>query len=196
MRIDVPMVHVERLIGFLGFSCVRNKRDWTDDEIALLQLVGQVITNALHRKNAEARITRAKQEWEQTFDAVHDLISIFDNEYRIVQANKALAGKLGCSAEELIGRSCYEVTHGTDRPPAFCPHAQVLTDGNDHVAEVHEDRLGGDFLVSVSPLYDQDGKLRGSVHVARDITRPSRLKKLCKRRTTSWKNAFNNGPPS
>jgi hypothetical protein len=61
---------------------------------------------------------------------------------------------------------------------------------------VHEDRLGGDFLVSVSPLYDQDGKLRGSVHVARDITRPSRLKKLCKRRTTSWKNAFNNGPPS
>jgi PAS domain S-box-containing protein len=175
--VDVPMVHVGRLIGFLGFSCVRNQRDWTDDEIALLQLVGQVITSALQRKNAEARITRAKKEWEQTFDAVPDLISILDNEYRIVQANKALAGKLGCSAEELIGRSCYEVTHGTDKPPAFCLHAKVLTDGNDHVAEVHEDRLGGDFLVTVSPLYDQDGKLRGSVHVARDITRRKQAEK-------------------
>jgi PAS domain S-box-containing protein len=168
--VDVPMVYLGKVIGFLGFSCVRNQRDWTDDEVWLLQFVGQVITNALHRKHADAEITRSKREWEQTFDAVPDLISILDNGHRIVRANKALARRIGCAPQNLIGRMCYEVIHGRLTPPEFCPHVQSLEDGRDHISELHEELLGGDFLVSVSPLYDLDGKPRGSVHVLRDIT--------------------------
>jgi PAS domain-containing protein len=60
--------------------------------------------------------------------------------------------------------------HGTSLPPEFCPHAKTLQDGKEHVAEVHEDRLGGDFLVSTTPLRDEKGTVIGSVHVARNIT--------------------------
>jgi PAS domain S-box-containing protein len=35
---------------------------------------------------------------------------------------------------------------------------------------VHEDRLGGYFLVTATPLHDESGQVIGSVHVARDIT--------------------------
>lgn len=168
--VDVPMVQPGKVIGFLGFSCVVNHREWTDDEVWLLQFVGQVITNALHRKNAEAEITRAKKEWEQTFDALPDLISILDNGHRIVRANRALARRLGCAPEDLIGRMCYEVIHGRQAPPEFCPHIQSLKDGSDHISELREELLGGHFLVSVSPLHHLDGKPRGSVHVLRDIT--------------------------
>jgi PAS domain S-box-containing protein len=35
---------------------------------------------------------------------------------------------------------------------------------------MQEERLGGDFLVTVSPLHDAAGNLVGSVHVARDFT--------------------------
>ena len=45
-----------------------------------------------------------------------------------------------------------------------------MNDGKEHIAEVHEPRLGGDFLVSTSPLRDEKGNLIGSVHVARNIT--------------------------
>ena len=38
-----------------------------------------------------------------------------------------------------------------------------------HAAEVHDDRLGGYFLVTVTPLRDESGQIIGSVHVARDI---------------------------
>ena len=55
-------------------------------------------------------------------------------------------------------------------PPEFCPHAKTLKDGKEHVAEVHEPRLGGDFLVSTTPLRNEKGTLIGSVHVARNIT--------------------------
>ena len=40
--------------------------------------------------------------------------------------------------------------------------------------EVHEDYLGGDFIVSVSPLHDSEGKLTGCIHVARDINERKR----------------------
>jgi PAS domain S-box-containing protein len=126
------------------------------------------------RKGAEAQIIRAKEEWERTFDAVPDSIMILDGEYRVVRVNKATAERLGCAPRNLVGKICYEVFHGAGKPTDNCPHTRLIEDGLPHRAEVHEDRLGGVFLVSVNPLHDSDGKLTGSVHVARDITERKR----------------------
>jgi len=62
------------------------------------------------------------------------------------------------------------VVHGTGCPQDTCPHAQTIVDGKEHTVELHEPGLGGDFLVTTTPLLDAGGKLIGSVHVARDIT--------------------------
>jgi len=107
-------------------------------------------------------------EWERTFDAVPDLIFILNLEHGIVRANRATAAALGLAPEELVGRKCFECVHGLAEPPWFCPHSQLLEDGQEHTLEVQE--LGRDFLVTVSPLRDRQGHLAGSVHVARDIT--------------------------
>jgi PAS domain S-box-containing protein len=121
------------------------------------------------RKKAEEAAIRAVKDWEYTFDAIPDPIAIIDTRYRIVRANKAMAARLGVTPEECVGLTCCCVIHGTKKPPSFCPHRQSLKDGLEHTAEVCEDRLGGYFIVSTSPLYDSEGKLTGSIHVARDI---------------------------
>ncbi len=41
--------------------------------------------------------------------------------------------------------------------------------------EIHEPRIGGFFIASVSPLYGPDGKLLGGIHYARDITQRKRI---------------------
>jgi len=122
------------------------------------------------RKKVEEEAIRAAKNWEYTFDAVPDLIAVLDEEFRFVRVNRSMAARLGVTPEECVGLTCYRVMHGTDEPPLFCPHMQLLEDGFEHTAEVHEDRLGGDFIVSVSPLHNSEGKLTGCVHVARDIT--------------------------
>jgi len=128
------------------------------------------ILTAIERKKTKDQLLRIPGAWELTFNAIPDLIMILDSEHRIIRANKAMAEKIGLAPEELIGLTCFQAVHGTFKPPDFCPHARLLADGLEHSVEVHEDHLGGDFLVSVAPIYDPDGTLRGSVHVARDIT--------------------------
>jgi hypothetical protein len=50
------------------------------------------------------------------------------------------------------------------------PHLRAIADRRESIAEVHEPRLGGEFVVSCTPLFDTQGEFTGSVHVARDIT--------------------------
>ena len=127
------------------------------------------------RKQAEEELLRANNEWERTFDSVPDLIAILDTRHRIVRANLAMAQRLGVTPEQCAGLRCCESVHGSLEPPEFCPHTLTLSDGKEHVAELHEERLGGDFVVSTTPLRDEHGVLFGTVHVARDITERKRM---------------------
>jgi PAS domain S-box-containing protein len=127
--------------------------------------VGRDITE---RKRAEEAVIRAKEEWERTFNAVTDYIAILGKEHRITRMNRAMAGLLGRAPEEVLGRPCYQVVHGLDEAPDFCPHSKAVATGREQFQEVQE--FGKIFAVSVSPLFGPDRELLGSVHVARDIT--------------------------
>lgn len=129
-----------------------------------------LVEDVAERKKAEEELQQAKHDWERTFDGVPDMIAIIDNQYRIVRANQAMAKRLGTTPECCVGLSCFKWIHGTEGPPESCPYSLTLRDGQQHVAEVHEDRLGGDFLVSSSPMKDEHGNIIGAIHVARDIT--------------------------
>ncbi len=132
------------------------------------------------RKKAETELLQAKNDWERTFDAVPDLITIIDNRHNIVRTNKAMAKHLGLSTDQTIGKSCYKCIHGTNIPPQFCPHTKTMRDGKEHVTEVHEPRLGGDFIVTTTPLLDKQTKIIGSVHVARNITESKKQERKIK----------------
>jgi PAS domain S-box-containing protein len=142
----------DRFLGFLRDETVRKR-----DRIAAIR--------------REAELARAKAEWERTFDAVPDLICLLDANFTILRANRAMVERLGGDADRVVGAHCHECFHQSDAPPDFCPHVRTLADGAEHVAEVYEPRLGGHFLVTTTPVRDDNGQPVGSVHVARDITR-------------------------
>ncbi|MBJ6726453.1 PAS domain S-box protein [Geomesophilobacter sediminis] len=133
---------------------------------------GIVVTlvDLTERKRMEDAITKAKDEWERTFDTVPDLIAIVDPQHRVLRANRAMAQRVGITPQEWIGRICHQTFHGTDTPHPHCPHQQTLRDGTEHTVEISEEQWGGKFLVTTTPLTDGEGELVGSVHVARDIT--------------------------
>jgi len=122
------------------------------------------------RKLSDEAVRRGKREWEQTFDAVPDLIAIVDLTHTIVRVNHAMAVRCGKTPDELIGCKCHYLVHCSHSPASFCPHTQMLQDGLMHSVEAEINEMGGFFDISVSPLYDSDGHIAASVHVVRDIT--------------------------
>jgi len=133
------------------------------------------------RKQAEEALRRAQEEWERTFASVPDLITILDNQHRVLRVNDAMARHLGVTPEECVGLPCYEAIHGTSAPPSFCPHSRTIEDGGEHIEELHVDRFGGDFIVTTTPLLDEKGDHIGSVHIARDITERKRMEDALKK---------------
>lgn len=130
------------------------------------------------RTRVEQAIRRAKEDWEQTFDADPDLIAIVGSDYRLQRVNRAFAARLGKHPRDCVGHLCYELVHGVGQPPETSPFVTLMQTGKEQRAEVHLDRLGADFVVTASPFRDSTGKMTACVHVLHDITDRKRLEEM------------------
>ena len=81
--IAVPLTDGDRCLGFVGFDAVGVGRTWTSEELALLDVLAELFTNALVRTEREDAMLAARQEAEiarerfglalsATWDAVFD----------------------------------------------------------------------------------------------------------------------------
>src|SRR5574340_279373 len=68
------------------------------------------------RQQAEINITRAKREWEATFDTIPDLILLTDSYGKIARCNQATIHKLECGYADILGKPIEEVFPGVVEP--------------------------------------------------------------------------------
>jgi PAS domain S-box-containing protein len=122
------------------------------------------------RKLAEGRLNHIAEEWRTTFDSATDAISIHDKDSNLIRANKAFSDILGRPVEELIGEKCYWAFHSADKPVSNCPHVETCCTNKPAKLELFEPHLNRYFEVTTSPIFDEQGQIRASVHIARDIT--------------------------
>ena len=158
-----------------------------------------IIVDITEHKRAKEEVEKADQLWSLTFDAISDLVLIIDKNHVIVKANKAFSEFAGCKTEDLIGKHCFEVVHGTEEPWSNCPHTQALAIGKPVTEEVNDPNIGTPLLITNSPIFDENGEILGCVHIAKDV---SQLKKAEKERNqkandliliNSLNNAINRG---
>ncbi len=144
-----------------------------DQNDHILYLTGAVV-DITERKQAEEKLKQAAEEWITTFNSITDLVSIQDKDFKLVRVNKVFADAFKAKPEELIGKVCYEIIHGTKEPPAVCPHKQTLDTKKPQRAEYFEPHLGFYVEASTSPIFDEKGDVIASVHIVKDITERKR----------------------
>ena len=70
-------------------------------------------------------VSRSQREWETTFDAMQDCVSVHDTTGKVIRANVALARRLKTIPQKVIGRYCSEIYDPEDRSAKPCRHTQL-----------------------------------------------------------------------
>ena len=87
----VPMIYQGQVNGLLGFDAVNNKKTWTEESTALLQVVANIIVNALENKKVNEELQSANEELEhRVLERTNELEKInVDLQAEIEQRKKA-----------------------------------------------------------------------------------------------------------
>ena len=130
------------------------------------------VQNLAEHRRSEELLQGAARQWRTTFDAIGDAVSLIDLQGRILRCNMAMTDLLGKPFDEIIGRTCWELMHGTPEPMERYPIVRMR---ESRCRETLVLPMNGRWLeVSADPLLNEDGNLIGSVHVMADITRRKR----------------------
>jgi PAS domain S-box-containing protein len=155
-----------------SFTLLTSKIPLRDSQGEISGVLGSYL-DITDRKLAEEKIIKAKREWEDTFDAITELISIHDSDGRIIRANRAYGQMAGMSLAELVGRPFYEIFPKTDSPDDLCKEA--VNSGMSAIKEIKIDSIGKTFSVRMYPKLDDKGKYLYSVHIMLDITQRKKM---------------------
>ncbi len=126
-------------------------------------------------KQAKEELLRSKKEWERTFNAMPDIVTIQDKNFSIIRANQATCSTLDLPWKEIIGQHCFSLFHGSKEPCPDCPLLDTRETFLPYSREMYHERLGKTFLVSAAPVFDEQGQLEYITHVAKDITKLNKL---------------------
>lgn len=108
--------------------------------------------------------------WELIFDSLPDMVALIDLDNVIVKANKAMLQKYRIGDQSLVGNRCFNTMHQNGCANENCPHLSVIRDHKAHSIEIFEPKINTHLHISTTPVFDKDGKLLGSLHIARDIS--------------------------
>lgn len=131
----------------------------------------KIVRDITKLKTAEESLQESKQFWEDTFDAITDMITIHDKDFNIVKSNRAAQKilKLPDLDFNKIAK-CYKYYHGRESAPAGCPSCNCMRSGESASFEIFEPHLNMYLEVRAMPRFDSDNNLLGLIHVVRDIT--------------------------
>jgi len=129
------------------------------------------------REKIDMQLEKIAHEWLGTFDSFPYFVSIHDTEYKVVMVNRALADELKMQPHEVIGRYCYELFHKAHEPPNYCPHRRTLQTRKTCWEEIFEPSVGLYLEFITLPIFDEKGRITGSVHMVRDITKQKQAQK-------------------
>lgn len=164
----VPEGSGTSLIFSAIISRIGNSRTKDDEEKARILLT---ITDNTERRKMKEMVLQSRQDWEDTFNTIPDMITIHDRDFNIILANKAAKETLNMPILDFKKiNKCYEYYHGTKSAPSECPSCGCLKTEEPAAFEIYEPHLKKYVEIRAIPRFNNDHKLIGLIHIVRDIS--------------------------
>jgi PAS domain S-box-containing protein len=147
------------------------------------------LVNSLQERNRELEASReelgrAQKITSTMLDNLPEEITLLDKEtLTIMDVNRTFLQSYGLRKEEVVGRTCYEVTHGLSVPCNEADHPCPIFEGQDTSGQVihkHTGKNGEEkyFEIGVWPVKNGEGETGQLVHISRDITEQKRVEEM------------------
>lgn len=138
-------------------------------------VISGMILDITERKQSEERltqfldeITRAKKEWEMTFDSVTELIAIVDKDFNIVRCNMSFAEFAEKPLEKIEGYKFYDLFPLGQKEIEYYTY-MIKSEEPSGALEIRI-KTGQWFYINKRPILDKNGKFIHSVITATNIT--------------------------
>jgi PAS domain S-box-containing protein len=131
----------------------------------------ETLQDFTRHKMLEEEVLQVKQDWEDTFNTITDMVTVHDKDFNIIRANKAAEQILDLPVLSASPVKCYEKYHGTLCPPSDCASCHSLKTALPTNVEVFEPHLNKFIEIRAIPRIDGKNNIVGLIHVVRDITK-------------------------
>ena len=125
-------------------------------------------SNEQEREHRHSSGDSTEDRWSATFDAITDIVAIISKDHEILEINATGCAALGRPREQIIGRKCFEIVHGSEAPIAACPCVRVGRTLRPETA-LHDEN-GRTYELSAWPQVGPGGEVESFVHVVKDVT--------------------------
>ncbi len=179
--IGVPLLKGGAFVAALVVH-MNEVRDWTPEEVALVEETAERTWAAVERAKAEeafraseaalavaGAVAEERQRLYEALEALPVTICLLTPDYGIAFANRCFRETIGASA----GRPCYETCFGLAEPCSFCESFRVLETGEPHRWEVTLPN-GRTIEANDLPFVDVDGTPM-VLEMDRDVTEERHL---------------------
>jgi len=141
------------------------------DENGVVMYVIEHLRNITDLKNYEFELQKSKNDWQTIFKAIGHPSIILDKNQKITDVNTSMILVSGKTKDELIGKYCYQEFHFLSKcSPINCPFHKMKKSKQLEVSDMEVEALNGYYLISCTPIYDENNELKNIIHIATDIT--------------------------
>ncbi|MGH7738957.1 MAG: EAL domain-containing protein [bacterium] len=182
----VPMIYGEKLAGVLTFSALRARKAWTEDQLALLKMTGEMFANALERKRAEEALLESEKKFRELFNNANDAIFLYPLSEDAVpgkfqEVNDIACQKLGYGRAELLTMTPLDIVDPEDLGEMPKIYQKAIRQEHITYEKTHVTKTGLKIPVEVNAhTFLKDGQ-KAVLSIARDVTDRKRAEETIRR---------------
>lgn len=144
-------------------------------------------------KDEKNRGEYGHMKWDTIFEAIGHPTIILKPDHTVVSANRAALKALYRPLDEVIGHRCFELFHRSGAPPEACPCEKLRKSHLLEIEDMEVEALDGIYLVSCTPVFDEQGELTHIIHIMTDITKRTRAEKALAENLDRVERIFDSG---
>lgn len=170
-------------IGFIEVHISNSADDsikgklFLDEEKQLLKGIAKIIEQFIAAHKVASIVEQREKYYRTLLHGLHEDIMVINPSYEITDVNNNFLRNSGLTKEQVIGKHCFEISHGLSQPCHLmggkCGLLDVFKTGEAGTCRHRHVKENGEIAhidIILSPLKDEEGKITHVIEAARDIT--------------------------